>query len=125
MVTADVQLDMDHPFVEGLAAAGLPLLYLDHDASAPGWAAALAALATGTSGAVAVIGDKNHIQGLERPVLIHLTYGQSGEGAVAGASTQGVGWDSRLHALSRCTTQLVLVTPDPPAPSALLANSAT
>ena len=118
MVTAEVKLRLNDPFVQALAASGLPLLHLDADPSAPGRQAALHAVATGTTGAVVVVGDSGQVQGLERPVLLHLTYGQAGDDAVAGASTQGVRWYSRLDALSRCTTQLILVTPDPPTPSA-------
>ena len=113
MVTADVKLDPSHAFLQALAAAGVPLLHLDKDPSAAGWDAALDAVVTGSHNAVVVVGDMEHVGGLERAVLVHLTRGQADGRAVQGASGHGVWWNSRLNAFSRCSTQLVLVTPDP------------
>ena len=89
--------------VQGLRAAGIPVCVLkwkDREDDRAGWEGRLADVAVARTDWVTVA-DWESVQGLERRVLVWL----------AGALDKG--WDvyhfDRLHALSRCTTQLVVV----------------
>ena len=55
--------------------------------------------------------DRDAVQGLERRVVVVLAGSQSGPGSVRGPSGAGVNYFSRVQAISRATTQAVLVLP--------------
>ena len=97
-------------FCQGLQAAGVPLQHLG-DSSDPGWAARLRDVALGVSDVVWAAGEP-HVQGLERRVVVVLAeLSQSDPFSVQGPSGAGVDWFSRVQAISRATTQAVLVLP--------------
>ena len=104
-------------FWQGLQASGVPFQHLGHP-SALGWAARLRDVALGVSDTVWTARE-DWVQGLERRVVVLLDRRLSD--SVRGPSGAAVGWLSRVRAISRATTQAVLVLrgaalpPPPPA----------
>ena len=94
----------------GLRAAGLPVCVLerrDRVDDVAGWESRVADVAVARTDRVTVA-HYNSVHGMERRVVVWLAEWRKDWGG------DPVYLDHRLHGLSRCTTQLVVIDPAPP-----------